>query len=150
MKLTGPRLTAVGALILAVLLYLAGRTATMPRAYLFPNILALAMIGLAVYTLVSEWVRLGTPAATLVGQVPWGTLAPALIILGGYVYLLPRLGFYTTSLALFIILVLVYSPPRRLASRFLLPIALGLIFMLVIYGLFAVLLHVLAPAGLFM
>lgn len=117
------------------------------QAYLFPKIIAGSMLALAIGIGLSEWQRVATPAEDLASRVPWSKVFPALLIVGAYLLLLNRLGFYTSSLLMFFALVVIYTPQVGQVRRVLMPAMIGVGFMVFIYMVFSKLLQVLPPEG---
>jgi len=140
------RITPIAGIVLGLLLYWAALGAANPQAYLFPRILALTMIVLAVAMTLAEWTPVPT-ADSDPEHIPWATLWPALVIFVLYMVAAPRLGFYFSSALAFVAIGVVYSPAEsslRAASRCV-PIALT--FLAVLYAVFVMLLQVQMPRG---
>ncbi len=122
---------------------------TDPEVYLFPRILAVFMVALGLIQLINA-AREGTepsqkPAA---GAIAWPVLLPGLAVTVVFVLSIETIGFYTGSFLAFLCIVLVYGKRKwndRQAVFY--KSLIGVVFMLVLYGLFWKLLYVRTPEG---
>ncbi|WP_136661259.1 tripartite tricarboxylate transporter TctB family protein [Nitratireductor sp. XY-223] len=120
-------------------------------AFLFPRIISVVFIILAVWNFARAALGLarvgtGIDRATLIN------LLPGVAVIGLYVLLGARnLGFYTAGTLTFLVLYTLYDPaPPNSVQDWGKRILVTAIFMLVIYGLFALVLQVQTPRGSFM
>ena len=121
-----------------------------PEPYLFPRLVSLALVLVALLALIQA---LGGKTATgsglNLGIVK--AIIPALVVMGAFVfYAVEALGMYTASTAAFFLIVVLYDPsPHTEIRSWLKRIVVTAGFMAVMYGLFAMLLKVQTPRGLF-
>jgi hypothetical protein len=119
------------------------------EAFLFPRLISIVFLGLAVWTFASAFLRLSR-VGDGVGFRAIGNLAPGLAIMLVYVFWMAKaIGFYAASTLAFFLLFTIYDPssdgrPRSWLKRILVTAA----FMAVIYGLFTLVLKVQTPRGL--
>ena len=140
------RLTSLASVVLGILLYWAATGASNSQAYLFPRILALAMIVIGVAMALAEWAP--TPLARKdSGAIPLATLWPALVVFVLYMLAAPRIGFYLSSALAFVALGVVYSPAESTARAATRCVPVSLAFLAVLYAVFALLLRVQMPRG---
>lgn len=120
------------------------------EAFLFPRLISV------IFTLLAAWnfVR----AATGMAKVGTGLVAvhainvwPGLLVMLIYaLFAAKAFGFYVSSVLTFLIIYTLYDPTPILNSRgWARRITVTILFMIVIYGLFALLLRVQTPRGLF-
>ena len=120
-----------------------------PEPYLFPRLIALAMLGLAAAAFLRALRGRNRTGSGLDGNL-LREITPGLALMAFYVFLVAEwLGFYAASALAFLALYALYDPashaaPRVWARR--LAVTAG--FMLVLYGVFALLLRVQTPRGL--
>jgi len=121
-----------------------------PQPYLFPQLISIAMVGLAGITL-ARALRGANPAVSGFSLRQAKALAPAIVLMLLYVFVLaPVLGYYIGAATTFFGLYTLYDPkphsdPRSWGLR----IAVTLGFISIIYVMFALGLHVQTPRGLF-
>ncbi|MCP1676953.1 hypothetical protein J2T57_004127 [Natronocella acetinitrilica] len=141
------RLVAIGALLVAIGLYTASVWSGKP-GYQFPQIVALTMIVLTgVLTVLA--LKPGRPVVPDdVEPVAFGVLWPSLLLIAGYAFLAPRLGFISTSFLAFALVGLVYNPEPLTTRRVLVTCGISAAFMTALYLLFVVLLNVRVPTGI--
>jgi len=116
------------------------------EAYLFPSIVSIAMLGLALLSLFREAVDLCVDDFQ---AFPFVRQVPAILIMAGGVALVEVLGMYVTS---FLVLSLVsywYSPQEDGRRRLMQSLAFAAGFSAFMYVLFSVMLNVQLPRGLF-
>lgn len=120
------------------------------EAFLFPRLIAVVMLTLATWNFIR--------AARGVSRVGDGlslksmlTIAPGIVVLGVYVFFAAEyLGFYVSSTIAFFLLFSLYDPASHTQLRsWVRRIIITALFMLVIYALFALLLKVQTPRGIF-
>ncbi len=120
-------------------------------AFLFPRMISVFFMALAVWNFVRAAMGLakvgsGIDRATILN------LLPGVVVMGVYMLLGARnLGFYAASAITFFVLYSIYDPaPLASARDWLKRIVVTSCFMAIIYGLFALVLQVQTPRGLFM
>ncbi len=122
-----------------------------PQPYLFPQLISVVMVGLAVYGL---WraVRGANRTGTGVSLYEFQKIAPALAIMLVYVFLLaPVFGFYAAATATFFTLYTLYDPtPHGELKSWLMRVVITAGFISLIYVVFALGLRVQTPRGLFL
>jgi len=119
-------------------------------AFLFPRVISVFFVGLALwnaYRAVSGLARVG-------GGIDGGTainVLPGLLVALVFVFLAATsLGFYAAGALAFVAIYTIYDPVLLSSlNGWIRRIAVTLVFMGVIYGLFALLLQVQTPRGLF-
>ncbi len=120
------------------------------RAFLFPRVISVAFVALALWNLA----RAATGLSKVGDGVPWARLAALLpglaVALVHGLWAAKTLGFYTASAAAVLVLTTLYDPtpltdPRGWLRR----IAVTAAVMAVVYALFALLLEVQTPRGAF-
>ena len=120
------------------------------EAFLFPQLISIFFAGLAAW----NFVRAATGLSRVGGGVHLSVLKnilPGLLVVLVFIFLAARgLGFYVSSTLAFLILYTIYDPALLTDGRaWLKRIGVTLAFMTVIYCLFALLLKVQTPRGLF-
>jgi hypothetical protein len=140
---------AIAVLVLALTVVWLSFTREPAAAFLFPRLIASVMLLLAVWNCARAALGLAR-VGTGLELKEFLTIAPGVLVVLVYVLFAARwLGFYTASLATFIILYSLYDPSSHLKiTTWLRRIAVSVIFMAVIYGLFSLLLKVQTPRGL--
>lgn len=118
-----------------------------PEPYLFPQLLSAAMTALAVVNLVGAF-RQGSASDISVAMLL--RLLPGLLVLLGLIaWAAEALGFYVSGcLAMFLIYCL-YDPNAHSLARLAKRLSISVAFMAVLYLLFAKLLQVQTPRGMF-
>ena len=121
------------------------------EVYLFPRIIAGVMLLLSVVQLCAFF--RSPPEAehhrvVEASIIHWKSLMPGLIIALIYVLCIESIGFYTGSLFAFLGIVMIYgkrkfNDPKALLYK----LTVGVVFMLILYGLFWTLLYVRTPTG---
>lgn len=119
-------------------------------AFLFPRLIAVVMLALAVWNFVRAALGVSKVGAGLSLQTAKAIL-PGIVVLVVYVFFAAKyLGFYLSSLIAFFILFSLYDPASHTDVRsWVKRIIISVLFMLVIYALFTLLLKVQTPRGLF-
>ncbi len=120
-----------------------------PEVYLFPRILAVLMLALGLTQLIHAVKERAKPSQKPdAGAIAWPALLPGLAVTVVFVLSIERIGFYTGSFLAFLCIVLVYGKRKWNDYKALSYKAMiGLLFMLVLYGLFWKLLYVRTPEG---
>ena len=136
-------------LIAAIVFAVACFWDTDPDIYLFPRILAVIMVALALIQLIKATREYTKPSQKPVaGAIAWPVLLPGLAIVTVFVLSLETVGFYTGSFLAFLCIVLVYGKRKWNDRKALLYKSLvGALLMLALYGLFWKLLYVRTPQG---
>ncbi len=112
------------------------------EVYLFPRIIALSI---AVLTLALWFVS----EKETKKYNNFKVLAPGLLLIFLYISILEWLGFYTSSLLVFIVLITIYTKkPKNIWYIGLKELLIATAFIVVLYLLFALLLQVRTPTGL--
>ena len=138
-----------GILLLALWVTYVSFDVSDPQPYLFPRLIALAMLGLAALAFLRALRGRDRTSSGLDPKL-LREIAPGLALMALYIFLAAEwLGFYAASTLAFLALYSLYDPashaaPRVWARR--LAVTAG--FMLVLYGVFALLLRVQTPRGL--
>lgn len=120
------------------------------ESFLFPRVISIAFIVLALWNLI----RAGAGMSRVGGGLSFDTIlkiAPGLIIVLVYVFFAAKeLGFYVSSTLVFFAVYSFYDPvPISSIKDWFKRIIITAAFMAVIYGLFALILQVQTPRGLF-
>ena len=141
--------TATVVLLVAVAVIWISFTGQPSEAFLFPKVLSVAMLVLAVWNAYRAWMRIAKVGVG-VGGHEFTNLLPGLVVSLGLVFFCAKFfGFYTASALSFFIVYTVYDPaPITHLPSWAKRIGITAGFMLVIYLLFAVLLQVQTPRGL--
>ena len=119
-------------------------------AFLFPRIISIFFVGLAAW---NAWRAMAglTRVGTGIGAGTALNVLPGLIVALGFVFLAATsLGFYAAGTLAFLLIYTLYDPvPLYSLTGWIRRIAVTLVFMGVIYALFALLLQVQTPRGMF-
>lgn len=159
------RLIGLGSVGLALVLLMMGYAADEGEgAYLFPNILSLALLLFAVIYLFTEaqlmlWLQQGLRRAWqwfFTDRVDFNVnqiadvirLIPAFIILFLYLFLADVVGLYTMSFLAFLAIVTVYTLEKPRVKYFPKYVLIAALFTAVIYLIFAVMLQLQTPSAL--
>ncbi|MEM7069659.1 MAG: tripartite tricarboxylate transporter TctB family protein [Pseudomonadota bacterium] len=119
------------------------------EAFLFPRLISIFFCALAVW----NFVRATTGLAKVGEGLDWQTVrnfVPGVIVMLIYVFFAAKLlGFYLASSLTFLIVYTLYDPtPMNESKGWLRRLSVTVAFMAVIYGLFALLLNVQTPRGI--
>lgn len=139
---------AIGAALIAGGLLFAGSGHDYADAYIFPNLIAWIMLGLALMMIVSLFAQRSSDDDSKGGSIEWARLLPVLVILPVYVLIAESLGFFVSSLLAFFAISRVYAlsvPGENISPRYL---AISVCFLAVLYLIFVILLQVQMPTGL--
>ncbi|MFP3920676.1 MAG: tripartite tricarboxylate transporter TctB family protein [Dichotomicrobium sp.] len=120
-------------------------------AYLFPRLISVFMLVMAVWSLGRAVLGMSRVGTGLSAQTALN-LAPGVALILIYVFWAAKtLGFYTASTAAFLLLFTIYDPAPIISLRgWIKRIVITAGFMAVIYALFTVLLKVQVPRGMFL
>ncbi|MDJ0612329.1 MAG: tripartite tricarboxylate transporter TctB family protein [Rhizobiaceae bacterium] len=118
-------------------------------AFLFPRLIAIFFIGLAVWNFIRAISGMAKVGEGL-DSTSFINIVPGLVVMAVYVFFAAKsLGFYFASTIAFLTVFTIYdSVPLRDIRGWIKRILVTAIFMLVIYGLFAMLLKVQTPRGI--
>ncbi|KUO60743.1 MAG: hypothetical protein APF80_11645 [Alphaproteobacteria bacterium BRH_c36] len=144
--------TIAAAIILALGLWVAfvSFSVSDPQPYLFPQLISVAMVGLAALALVRA-ARGANRTGAGMSLHQLRMIAPAIALMLAYVLIaIPTLGFYTAATLAFFTLYTLFDPSsHQKPSTWLVRIAVTVGFMALIYVVFAMGLRVQTPRGLF-
>ena len=140
--------TAFYSLAIAALFSFLSFYDTDSETYLFPRIIAIALLGLSIILFVSSLQASKTSAQSTLEQGSFIKVLPGLVTGFIYLTLMDIVGFYTSSFFVFLAFLLIYgkrdmTDPKALAKK----VAVSIGFMLVLYLLFWQGLHVRTPTG---
>jgi hypothetical protein len=140
---------SVGAALVAIAMLYAGSGHAYSDAYVFPNLVAWVMLGLAVLRTVCLIAHLsGAAERSRVEKLHLRRLIPVLVVLPLYVLVAETLGFLISALLAFFAISRVYAltrPGERITPRYL---AISASFVGALFLIFVVLLQVPMPDGL--
>ncbi len=129
----------------AMLLFVLSTIPSNQEAFIFPRIVGLILIVIAVAAILGARDRSGSPRESISVSIPWRAIWPALIVFLAYLNLAEKLGFYTTSLLAFIALSAIYSPAQGVGTRIVKSGVIACGFIAALYVLFTLLLRVQMP-----
>jgi hypothetical protein len=143
--------TAFYSLVIAGLFSFLSFYGTDPETYLFPRIIALALLGFSVILLISSLQTSKVPEQNTEDETKASSflkILPGLIVGIVYLVLMDTVGFYTSSFFAFLAFLLLYgkrkmTDPKALVKK----VAVSIGFMFVLYLLFWQGLHVRTPTG---
>ena len=138
------RLTAIACVVIGGLLYWAALGSDMPQAYLFPQMLALAMVALGIAMVISAF---GPKAAPPWAHIPWFRIMPGMVVLVAFLSILQTVGFYVSSWLAFSTIGVLYAPAGKRVATVKRVIPVSIAFMAVLYLVFWMLLQVQLPRG---
>lgn len=121
-----------------------------PEPYLFPRLVSIGLVILASLALIQAITGKGQQTAGLNFEIV-KNIAPALAVMALFVfYAVELLGMYAASTVAFLLILILYDPaPHGEAKSWVKRLIVTVGFMAVMYGLFALLLKVQTPRGLF-
>ena len=119
------------------------------EAFLFPKLISVFFCGLAAWNFARALTGLSKVGEGL-DLVVFKNMLPGIFVMLVYVFIAAKgLGFYLSSTVTFLLIYTLYDPsPLMDAKAWLKRIAVTIAFMCVIYGLFALLLKVQTPRGI--
>lgn len=138
---------SIGAALIAGAMLYAGSGHDYADAYIFPNLIAWIMLGLALLMIASLFVQRSEDAEGNDATIEWTRLLPVLVILPVYVVIAESVGFFIASLLAFFSISRVYAlsvPDKNVTVHCLI---VSLCFLAVLYLLFVVMLQVPLPTG---
>ena len=115
------------------------------EAYLFPAVVAGAMLLFSVISLARESFDLCLDDFQ---PFPWQRQLPVIGMMAAGVALIEVLGMYTTAFLILVVISYWYSPQESMRPRLLKSLAMAIGFTLVMYLLFSLLLRVQVPRGM--
>ena len=118
-------------------------------AFLFPRLIAIFFIGLAAWNFIRAITGLAKVGEGL-DMNSFMNIVPGLVVMGIYVFFAAKaLGFYLASTIAFLLIYTIYDPAHLSDGKaWVKRPVVTLLFMTVIYGLFALLLKVQTPRGI--
>ena len=121
------------------------------EAFLFPRLISVVFVTLALWTFgkaLLGWSRVGQGVSLELAK----TIAPGLIVAGIYIFWGAKtLGFYAAAtIAVFLLITWYDGKPMMAVSSWVRRILITALIIAVLYGLFALLLSVYTPRGMFM
>ena len=140
------RLTAIACTVVGGLLYWAALGSDMPQAYLFPQMLALAMIALGIAMMVSAFGKKAAPPVPW-ANIPWFKILPGMVVLVVFLSILQTVGFYVSSWLAFSSIGVLYAPAGKRAATVKRIVPASIAFLAVLYVVFWTLLQVQLPRG---
>lgn len=121
------------------------------EAFLFPRLISVVFVALSLWTFgkaLLGWSKVGQGVSLDLAK----TIAPGLIVAGIYIFLGAKtLGFYAAAtIAVFLLITWYDGKPMAALSSWIRRIVITALIIAVLYGLFALLLSVYTPRGMFM
>lgn len=141
------RLTALFTLLVAMGLAVVSFLPSEP-GYEFPKIVAMVLVSIAALQVILALIPRKPITAANEESIPWGSVFPVLLILGGFLLIAEWLGFFISSFITFSLIVMIYTPERWSWRRVIQGCAIAAIFMGVLYAVFVTLLGVQIPEGI--
>jgi len=141
---------AVAVLALAIVVFYLSYTREPADAFLFPRLVAVAMVLFASWNMLRALLGLAKVGSGVSGKQLL-RLIPGIVIMAATVfYLAKTLGFYTAGFLAFTSIYSFYDAnSHKKLSSWLMRVGVAFVFMLIIYGLFSMILKVQTPRGLF-
>lgn len=141
---------AIAVLALSVVVLWISYTQQPAEAFLFPRLIAIFLAGFAVWNFIRALLGLSRIGGGLSKQEVLNIL-PGLVVMLVYAFWASKaLGFYVASTITFFLVYTLYDPSALTDGKaWLRRLFISLAFMAVIYALFAILLKVQTPRGLF-
>ena len=140
------RLTAIACILFGGFLYWAAFGSDTPRAYFFPQMLALAMAAMGVALLVMDFRSNGKLQAAG-SATQWYKIWPGMIVLVVYMAIAEQVGFYVSSWLAFTSIGILYAPAGHRLATALRCVPIAFVFLAVLYLVFWTLLRVQLPHG---
>ena len=138
-------------LVLAVAAWVAWLSFTQEPAdaFLFPRVVSVAFLGLAIWNAARALLGLARVGQGIDGRTAMAILPGLLVALAFVFWGSKALGFYTGGTLSFLAIYTLYDPaPLTSGAAWIKRVVVTLLFMAVIYGLFAMLLQVQTPRGI--
>ena len=140
------RVIAIACVLVGGLLYWAALGSDMPQAYLFPEMMALAMIGLGVAMVISAFAK-SAPSPAPWARIPWFRILPGMVVLAAFLSILQTVGFYLSSWLAFSSIGILYAPEGKRIAAAKRVVPSSIVFLAVLYLVFWTLLQVQLPRG---
>lgn len=135
-------------LLVAAVFTLASFYDTDPEVYLFPRIISIMLILLALIQSFLAYRRFSSTDQSRQVSIAWKGLMPGLLVTIVYVLVLETVGFYVSAFLAFLMIVSVYGKRAAIDKKaFVLKFGIGTILVCVLYFLFWSLLNVRTPTG---
>jgi len=140
------RLISITCIAFGGLLYWAALGSDTPKAYFFPQMLALMMAALGAAMLAMDFRSSGKPQAAW-PATQWYKIWPGMLILAVFMAIAEQVGFYVSSWLAFTSIGVLYAPAgdRLATAKRCVPISIA--FLAVLYLVFWMLLRVQLPHG---
>ncbi len=140
------RLISIACIVLGGLLYWAALGSDTPRAYFFPQMLALTMVAMGAAMFVMDFRNSGKRQAAW-AATQWYKIWPGMLILAVFMAIAETLGFYVSSWLAFTSIGVLYAPAggRLATAKRCVPISI--VFLAMLYLVFWTLLRVQLPHG---
>ncbi len=120
------------------------------EAFLFPRIISVAFVGLAVWNMYRAAAGLARVGGGIDGRTALNVLPGLIVALAFVFFAATALGFYVAGTLTFLAIYTIYDPtPLSSLNGWVRRIIVTAVFMAVMYGLFALLLKVQTPRGMF-
>jgi Tripartite tricarboxylate transporter TctB family len=140
------RLISSACILLGGVLYWAALGSDTPKAYFFPQMLALTMVAMGAAMLVMD-LRSSGKLQAIWPATPWYKIWPGMLVLIVFMAIAERVGFYVSSWLAFTSIGILYAPARdRLATAKHCAL-IAVVFLAVLYLIFWMLLRVQLPHG---
>lgn len=121
---------------------------TDPEVYLFPRIIAMALVLLALIQCFLAYRRFSSTDESRQVSIAWKGLMPGMLVTITYVLVLETFGFYISAFLAFLLIVSVYGKRAAVDKKaFILKFGIGVVLVCVLYFLFWSLLNVRTPTG---
>lgn len=140
------RVIAIACVVIGGLLYWAALGADVPQAYLFPQMLALAMIALGIAMVIAAFGRNAAAPAPW-AHIPWARILPGMVVLVAFLSILQTIGFYVSSWLAFSTIGVLYAPAGKRVAAVKRVMPASIVFLAVLYLVFWTLLQVQLPRG---
>jgi Tripartite tricarboxylate transporter TctB family len=140
------RLTPIACILIGGFLYWAALGSDTPKAYFFPEMLALTMVVLGAGLLITDF-RSGGKVKGAAIAIPWATIWPGMLVLALYMAFAQQVGFYLSAWLAFVSIAILYATPARRAATIRRSVPIAVVFLAVLYLVFWTLLRVQLPHG---
>jgi hypothetical protein len=140
------RLISIACILFGGLLYWAALGSDTPKAYFFPQMLALTMVAMGTAMLAMDFRSSGKRQAAW-PATQWYKIWPGMLVLVVFMAIAEQVGFYVSSWLAFTSIGVLYAPTgdRLATAKRCVPIAI--VFLAVLYLIFWMLLRVQLPHG---
>ena len=140
------RLTSVACILFGGFLYWAALGSDTPRAYFFPQMLAVAMVVMGATMLIMDF-RSGGVRQAAGPPTQWYKIWPGMIVLVVYMAIAEHVGFYVSSWLAFTSIGILYAPTGDRLATATRCVPIAVVFLAVLYLVFWTLLSVQLPHG---